>query len=587
MANTGERQHPSRSAAHALPVWWRWVPQLPILIWGRRYNRNTLRRDVTAGLTVGAMLVPQSMAYATLAGVPPVMGLYASLAPLVIYTLTGTSRQAAVGVVAIDMLLVGTRVAELSVPGTPEFIALTLILTSMVGALQLLMGVARLGFVAELFSRPIVVGFTSAASLLILMSQVGGLLGVDTPGSATLLGMGMGLVLNLQDLNPASCWLGGLSVAVLLLMDRWSSRFPKALMVMVLGSAAVWAFDLHQQGVEVVGEVAGNFPEWHIPTINTGSIKSLFPTAITLALLQFMTLVSIGRTFSAKHHYAIGPNQELVAMGSANLVSSLSGGVPISGSFSRSAVNDQAGAQTPGSNLVAATMVAVTLAFLTPLLEWLPRPVLSAIIVVAAWSLVDLRMLRYLLRIKRRDGLLALLTFACALLLGPQEGIGLGVAASVLAFLYRVSRPRIVELGQVGERRAYRNIERDKRARTFPGLLILRVDAGLYFFNSAYITDYILRRSGEGRGRVHALVIAGGAINDLDTTAVEALGEMLSVLEEWNVAVYFAGLKGPVRDVLSRSGLATSLRPEQFSLTVHEAVTRAREWIASREQVKP
>jgi SulP family sulfate permease len=305
--------------------------------------------------------------------------------------------------------------------------------------------------------------------------------------------------------------------------------------------------------------------------VSLADARTLLPIAVTLALIQFMSVISLGRALSARHRYTIRPNRELLGIGAANLAGSLFRGIPVSASFSRSAVNDEAGACTPLANVVAAVLVGLTLLFLTPLFEFLPRTALSAIIIVSALGLIDVGELRTLFGTKRRDGAVALLTAAATLLIGVQEGIIVGVAASAVVVLYRVSRPHVAELGLLPGTHVFRDRGRFEDAEAVESVLVLRVDAAFSFFNAAYFRDYILRKSRQGSD-VRAVVIDGSGINDLDTTAIEALRELVGTLKEWEIAFYLAGLKGPVRDILARSELSDALDSSCLQLTPYHAV---------------
>lgn len=575
--------------AKALSSWMRGIT-VPRPVWWEATGGEQMRGDLAAGLTVGVMLVPQSMAYATLGGLPPLYGLYASLIPLLVYPFFGTARQLAVGVVALDMLVVGTGLAGMAPLESGRYVELAILLAALLGVIQLAMAALRLGFLADLLSRPVVTGFTTAAALVIASSQLGPLLGLDLPRSEFIYEIAMEAGPRLGEIHPATALLGGSSVAVLLALRLWLPSVPGALVVVGGGMAVTAWLGLGETGVAVTGEVPRGLPSPTLPGTSLDDLRSLLPLAATLALLQLMSVTSLARALAARHDYTVKPNRELLGLGLANLFGSLARSIPISASFSRSAVAEDSGARTPLFNVVAAGVVVLALLFLTPLFEYLPRTVLAAIIIVGASGLISPKAFVQLWRTHPQDGALALVTAGATLVFGIQEGIVVGVVASALAVLHRFSRPRIVELGLLPGTHLFRDRERFDEAEPIPGILVLRVDAAFSFFNAAYFRDHIARRTrdpdgSEGMGsddeemdRLRALVIEGRGINALDTTAIDALKDLLGILDEMGVEVYFAGLKGQVRDVLSRSELGDRLDTEVFHLSTHYAVR----WVLER-----
>lgn len=545
---------------------------LPILDWLPEYGLEEARHDAGAGLTMGVMLVPQGMAYAVLAGVPPIYGLFASLAPLAVYPLLGTSRHMAVGISAISMVIVAAGVGQVAEAGTPEYVALAILLTAAVGVLEVAMGLARLGFLANLISRPVINGFAAGAALIIVAGQLGNLLGVGLGRTQEVYAMVADAAAALDQAHPTSVALGLASIAALVVLRRWRPRIPAELVVVAAGTVGAWALGLEGAGVEVVGEVPSGLPLPGFVDVDPDAVTELLPTVGTLAAVQFMAVVSLGRMFASRHRYTIDPNRELIAIGTGNIVGSLFQSLPASGSFSRSTINEQSGARSPLSNLFAAATVALTLLFLTPLLYHVPMPVLAAIIIVAGFGLVEVDELRYLFRAKKSDGYVALATFLTTLLLGLQEGILVGVGAAILTLLYRLSRPHVAELGHLAATRSFKRLERFGEAEPTEGVLVLRVEAGFSFFNAKFLRDYILKKSQEEGRDVRAVVIDGMSINYLDTTAVESLEEVVRTLDDWDIDIHFAGLTGPVRDVVEDSGLGDWLGAKRFHIDPYHAV---------------
>jgi len=543
---------------------------LPALNWLETYSPEQFWGDLVAGLTVGVMLVPQSMAYALLAGVPPVYGLYASLIPLLVYALLGTSRHLAAGVITIDMLIVASGLTPLAEPGSPRYLALVLLLTALVGVLQLVMGLARLGFLVNLLSRPVLTGFASAAALIIAFSQVDSLVGISLPSASSLPARLWLTLTHLSALHLPTLALGAGALLLLVSLQRFAPRLPSALIVVVLGTLLVWLVRLDRLGIAIVGVIPQGLPSFAPPEVELATVRALLPTAVTLALVQFMNVITLGKVFAARYRYSVRPNRELLAIGAANLAGSFFQSLPVSGSFSRTAVSARAGASTPMSNVVAAAFVGLTLLVLTPLFYYLPVTVLAAIIIVAALGLIDLRGLRQLWRIKRTDGAVALLTFTVTLLVGVQEGVLSGIIASIVALMYRISRPNVAELGHLPGTRSFRDRRHHPEARPLPGLLLLRVDASFSFANADFLQDLLQDRTRDDPS-IRAVVIDASSINDLDTTAAAALQRAAETLADRGVALYFAGVKEPVMETMRRAGLVDQLGPDHFFLTPHRA----------------
>ncbi|MDP2499036.1 MAG: sulfate permease [Candidatus Palauibacterales bacterium] len=544
----------------------------PILKWGGDYGLEAARSDLVAGLTVGVMLIPQGMAYAVLAGLPPIYGLFASLVPLVVYPLMGTSRHLAVGISAVSMVVVAAGVGQIAEPGTDRYVTLAILLTAMVGLVEVAMGAARLGFLANLISRPVIAGFSTAAAVIIGAGQLGNLLGVELGRSEYVHQLVADAVAHLGQADSLSLSLGLGSLVVVLLFQRWKPLFPSELAVLVVGTVLAWALGLGEAGVELVGSIPSGLPAPRIAAVDLGSVRDLLPTVFTLALVQFMAVVSLGRVFATRHRYTIDPNQELVALGASNVFGSLFQSLPASGSFSRTSVNEQAGARTALSNVFAAALIAGTLLFLTDFFYYVPMPVLAAIIIVAGLGLIDPAEIRYLYLAKRADGYVALVTFLTTLGVGIQEGILVGIGAATLAVLYRISRPHVAELGHLRATRSFKNLNRFSKAEPVEGLLVLRVEAGFSFFNAKFLRDFIMEKTQEEGRNVRAVVLDGMSINYLDTTAVESLEEIANTLDEWEVELHFAGLTGPIRDVVEDSGLGSWLGEEHFHIDPYHAV---------------
>ncbi len=543
---------------------------IPILEWLPTYSWTNLKGDLPAGITVGIILIPQSMAYALLAGVPPIYGLYASLVPLLVYPFLGTSRHLAVGIMAIDCLIVAAGLGALAEPMTAEYLSLAFLLALMVGVIQILMGLLRFGFVVNLLSRPVIFGFTSAAVITIAFSQLPELLGMSIPRIAGVPGILVEAFRHLGDMHPATVALGVSGMLLLMSVRRWFPWAPGQLIAIVLGAVLVWAFALHTSGVRIVGEIPSGLPAFMLPAVTLDSVQDLLPTAVTLSLIQFMTVISLGKLFAARHRYTVKPNRELAALGASNVLGSLFRSVPVSGSFSRSAVGDHTGGQTSLVNVFAAILIAFTLLFLTPLFYYLPLAVLAAIIIVAAFGLIDVFEMRYLLRTKRTDGVIALVTFLATLIIGIREGVLIGIGLSVVSIMYRISRPNVVVLGKLPGSHSYRDLSNFEDARRIDDVLILRIDASFYFANAEYVRDVILNRVASES--VRAVILETNSVNNIDTTAISVLREVYETLQKLEIELYFGGMKIPVLKVMKESGLYETIGADRFFISTHRAV---------------
>ena len=544
---------------------------MPALVWLPRYRRADLPGDLTAGVTTAVMLIPQAMAYALLAGLPPVVGLYAAIAPPLVYALFGSSPKLAVGPVAMDSLLVAAAVGSVALAGTEVYVTTAAALALMVGAVQLAMGALRLGFVVNFLSRPVLSGFTSAAALVIAASQLGPLLGLRLGSSTALHTIGLELAGSLGKVHVPTLVLAAVTMLVLVLLGRWRG---KALLVVVLGIAASALFDLPALGVAVVGEVPPGLPSPALPLVPWATLGALVPAALTIALVSFMEAISSGLAV-AEDDQRPAADRELVALGLSNLACGVMRGYPVAGGLSRTAVNAQAGARTGLAGVFTASLVAVALLFLTPLLRGLPRASLAAIIVVAVFGLIDRKLPRELWRVRRRELPVLLLTFMATLTLGISTGLVLGVLASLLLFVLRTTRPHTAVLGRLPGTHVYRNLRRFPDAEPVPGLVLVRLDAQLYFANAAFLRATLLRLVDEAPPPVRAVIVDASSIHDVDVSALESLREVHRALTARGIDLYFADVKGPVRDLLHRAGFVAELGPEHFSFTTHEAVQRA------------
>ena len=526
---------------------------VPGFEWISGYRRNDLRGDLSAGVVVAVMLVPQGMAYALLAGLPPVMGLYASTVPLLVYALFGSCRHLAVGPVAMISLLVFAGLSPLAKPGSEKYVSLALLLALMVGAVKLILGLTRMGFLVNFLSPAVISGFTSAAAVVIAMSQVHHLLGIPSSGGHSFLHLLEGVRDHAGEIHLLTFGIGVGSAAVLLALRKTMPRFPAPLAVVIASSLLVQTFGLEQAGVKVVGPVPQGLPAFAVPSWDAGALKDLAPVALTIIFVSFMESIAVAKMIAAKEKYRVDSNREFIGLGLANFVGSFFMSYPVTGGFSRTAVNYQVGARTGLASMVAAFMVILVLLFLTSLFYFLPKAILAAIVLVAVTSLVDVREARHLFHLKRIDGWTLIVTFAATLILGSIQGILIGVVLSLLIFIRRSAYPRIVELGYSEKEGLFRNRERFPETKVYPGVLLLRIDSSLYFANLDFIRDW-LQNKVAANPETRRVILDLSSVNDLDAPAIDALEEIMGGYAQQGIRFLFAGMKGPLRDLVAHAG---------------------------------
>ena len=537
------------------------------------YSSGFLKRDLFAGITVAALLIPQGMAYALIAGLPPIYGLYAALTPQIIYALLGTSRQLAVGPVALDSLLVATGLGALSIDDPSQYILMAIFLAFLVGAIQLLMGLFRMGFIISFLSKPVIIGFTSAAAVIIGLSQLKYIMGIELSQSNQLHIFIQSLINSNSSLHFMTIIISITSVVFILLIKKLNRKIPSALIAVILGILWVYFNGLDKQGVSVVGVIPEGLPSFQTPSFEVGSLKKLFPTAFTLALVAFMEAISIGKTMEEKHkNYVIDPNQELIALGSANIIGSFFQSYPTTGGFSRTAVNDQAGAKTGVAALVTALSVAIILMFFTHWFYFLPKAVLASIIITAVINLVDFKFAIRLYKKRKDEFVILVITFLATLFLGITEGILLGILISLLLLVYRASMPHYAFLGRIGNTNYFKNVNR------FPeeiiqreDLIILRFDAQLFFGNIQFFKELVLNTIKEKEKVVKGFVINARAINYIDSTASEQLYDLILSLQKKGIRVMVVGAIGPARDLILKSKIIKILKKQNLFITSGDA----------------
>nr|WP_252736365.1 sulfate permease [Maribacter dokdonensis] len=542
--------------------------------WISSYKKTDFVKDLLAGITVGIVLVPQGMAYAMIAGLPPVHGLYASLFPVLVYALLGTSRKIAVGPVAMDSLLVAVGLGTLAITGVENYIKMVVVLALMVGVIQFLLGVLRMGFLVNFLSKPVISGFTSAAAIIIVFSQMKHLLGISVVGSNRIYKTVINIFYKLGEVNYVDFSIGLVGIALLLGFKKWAKNIPGILIIVVLGIVAVYFFQLETYGIKLVGNVPSGLPSFIMPTLNIEDVRQLAPIAIALALVGYLEAISIGKAIEDKTgEDTIKANQELIALGSSNIVGSFFQGYPVTASFSRSAISFDAGTKTNLSAVFSVILVVLTLLFLTPLFKFLPNAILASIIMVSVVKLIDIKYFKYLWSNRKDEFFVMLVTFLITLFIGITQGILIGVLCSLLLMVYRTSKPHFVEIGNIGNSDYYKNVIRfADEVVVRNDLLIVRFDSQLYFGNSAYFKKQLLKHIKAKGPALKGIILNAESINYIDATAADMLTKLIHDIRERELQFYIAGAIGPTRDIIFSTGIIKELQREFLFVKTKEAV---------------
>ncbi|WP_199248052.1 SulP family inorganic anion transporter [[Phormidium] sp. ETS-05] len=568
-----------------------WLEKLsqyfPIFTWGLHYQRAYIVGDVTAGIIVASLLIPQGMAYAMLAGLPPQVGLYASILPQIIYAFLGTSRMLSVAPVAVDSLMVAATVSVLAKENTPEYLGLALTLAFLVGILEILMGVFRLGFLVNFLSQSVISGFISAAAIIIGCSQLKHLFGLKIPQTESFLQLVGYLVEKIGTTNWITLGLGVASLAALVYfkhglgqqLKNWGLQeetiapiTKSGPLIVVAGSTLiVWLLHLDKiAAVKIVGDIPKGLPPVSFPITDLNTLQSLLPAALAISFVGFMEAFAVGKFLASKKRQQVEANQELIALGAANLSAAFTGGYPITGGLSRSVVNFSAGANTALASIITAILIAVTVMFITPLFYFLPQTSLAAVILVAVANLLDFGTLKRLWGYDKTDAIAWLAAFVAVLLTSVEKGIMMGAAISLLLHLWRTSKPHIAIVGRVGDTEHFRNVRRHE-VKTCPDVLAVRVDESLYFVNAKYLQDYVLQYLAHNP-QVKHLVLVCSAVNMIDGSALETLQSLITDLKRMGVEFYLSEVKGPVLDKLEKVGFVEALGRERIFLSTDMAM---------------
>jgi SulP family sulfate permease len=537
-----------------------------------KINFQMLLRNLQAGTTTAVFLIPQSMAYALVAGVPPVYGLYASLLPLVVYALLGRSRELALGPGALDTLLIGVTIGSLSMASNPNAATVAAVIAFQVAIIQIVLGLLRGGFLINFISKPVISGFTSAAALTIAISQVKHLLGMDIDRSSRFYEEFWQLVTHAEEIHLMTAMIGIGSLCFIAMAKRIKKSFPNALAVVILAAIVGAILKVDQNQVSVLGAIPQGLPQFGFVWVTQELFVTLLPSSMAIAAVGYLTTISIARTFADRNRYDIAPNRELIALGASNFVASFSQGFPVSASFSRSAVHAEAGSTSPYSLVVVTAWIFLTLLFLTEYLYYLPTATLAAIIILAVLGLIDFTLVKHLRKTKQSDMWLLLLTFFSTLIVGIVEGILIGVVFSLGLFLYLTTRPHTAILGRVGNTADFRNLKHYPEATTYTGVIIIRIDAQFYFGNVSFLKTLLKKLEMESPFPLKTIIIEACSIAQLDSSADSVLHDIADDFKERNIELKFASVKVPVLRVMKASGLYDKIEERNFFMNIDDAI---------------
>jgi SulP family sulfate permease len=545
---------------------------MPILDWSRRYTSTKFSDDGVAAIIVAMMLIPQSLAYALIAGLPAEAGLYASIVGLIFYGFFGTSSSLSVGPVAVISLMTAAALGKVAVAGSPEYIAAAMTLAFLCGFFLILLGLLRLGFLANFLSHPVIAAFITASAIIIAAGQVQYLLGISTAGN-NLLDILITMGREITNTNTYSLAIGLLAFALIIwirvglkplllkvgIQARTASLIVKSgpVVAVIVTAVVTYVFRFDQQGVELVGDIPRGMSILKLPDFSRDLISSLFGSAVLISIISFVESISVGQTLAARRRQRVDPDQELVGLGVSNVAVAFSGGFPVTGGFSRSIVNFDAGAATPAAGILTALLIGLVAIFLTPLIFWLPKATLAATIIVAVTSLVDFSLFKQAWNYSKTDFLAMTATISLTLIIGVEVGIAAGVLSSVLTTLYKTSKPHVAIVGRIRGTEHFRNIERHK-VQTFDNLLSIRIDESLYFANTRYLEELVYGMVADNPNVKHVILMCT-AVNKIDMSALETLFQINETLADLGIKLHVSEVKGPVMDKLQRTEFLTKI----------------------------
>jgi len=566
----------------------------PILTWGAQYTRSTLVNDLIVAAIVTVMLIPQSLAYALLVGLPPQIGLYASMAPLVLYAIFGTSRALAVGPVAVASLMTAAAASQVASQGTPEYLGAAIALAAISGLSLIILGLLRLGFLANFLSHPVISGFITASGIQIAAGQLAPVLGIRADGE-NFVDLVRSMAPNLTHINPYTAAIGFGSLAFLFwvrgglkpllrrlgVSERSADILTKVgpVVAIAVTTAAVWGFGLTERGVKIVGTVPKGLPRLMLPPFDVGLWTKLVVPALLISIVGYVESISVALTLAAKRRQRVDPDQELIAIGMSNIGAAISGGFPVTGGFARSVVNFEAGAETPAAGAFTAIGIALATMFLTPLLYFLPNATLAATIIVAVLSLVDLGALKRTYVYSRADCAAMAATIVLTLVEGVEAGLLAGVGLAIFLHLYNTSKPHVAIVGQIPGTMHFRNVTRHVVVTT-PEILSLRIDASLYFPNARFIED-LVNEAVAANPVVRHVILECPAVNTIDYSALESLEAINHRLKDGGITLHLSEVKGPIMDRLKRSHFLDELTGK-VHLSQYEAVRSINPDLANR-----
>ncbi len=546
---------------------------IPALAWLSTYSFDLFKKDFAAGLNVLVIIVPQGMAYALLAGVPPIYGLYAGLIPVLIYALLGTSMHLSLGPAAISSLLLMEGIAQVAEPESAIFIKYVLLTGLVVGILQLLLGLARMGFWIRFLSRPVILGFTSAAAIIIATSQFKYLFGFSIPRFPSLFGSWNYIYQNFDQFHLITFLICISGIGIIYFFKKIHKAIPGGLIAAIIAILCVVFLNLESNGVAIVGELPKGLPSFQSLQFTWTDIEVVLPTSILLAFLSMVESVSIAKFWSIKSKSKyFDANKELIAYGVSKIAGAFFQAIPASGSNSRSAVNFQSGAQTQMSSIISALFMGLTLLYFSDIFYYLPKAILASIILLAVTGLFSYSEIRSLWYAHKPDFWIAITTFTATILLGVRDGILIGTFFAILTILYQNARPHIAILGQLPNSQYYRNLKRFPNAIEIPNCYIVRFDNALYYFNVLHFTDMLEKLVVEANKPLDCIILDASNINSLDSSGLRALEQFQIFLENQKIKLYLCSLIGPVRDSLNLNGLLEKLGTDKQFLTVHDAV---------------
>ena len=538
----------------------------------KSYSGNSLICDLLAGLTVAIILVPQGMAYAMMAGFPPIYGLYAAVVPMIIYPFLGTSRFLSVGPVALVSIIVLSGLSQYAEPMSARFIELAILISLLAGIMQIALSIFKLGFLVNFLSHPVISGFTSAAAFIIIFSQLKYILGVDIERSNNLFFTIKSLISNIHNSNPMSVVIGVVALLIILGIKKIKKSIPGALIVVLIGILLVYFKRLDQQGLDIVGSIPSGLPKFSMLDYSYEDMMMILPLSMVICVISFIESLAIAKSLSAKHgNHDINADKELLSLGLAKVVGAFFQAFPNTGSFSRSAVNEEAGAKSGLASIFGGIFIALTLLFFTSYFYFLPKAVLGAIVISAVFSLIDFKEAKHLYRTHRGDFFVLMVTFLLTLFLGVQHGVFAGIVLSLLILVAKVSRPHYAILGEISNSQIYKNVDRFEDAVTSNHRLILRYDDDIYFGNAQHFFDTILKAV-EKNQQIEKLLLDFSSVSSIDSTGMSQFKLLINILKNKNIDLHLCGIKGPIRDYFEIDGVNELISQENKHWDIKSAL---------------